>query len=289
MATRDATNTDGGRLGARDTDAMDATTDRAEAAGRRALLLELLRASQQPLSIRSMAEDLGVHANTVRFHLDALLRTGQVEQVLGDRAGPGRPPVMFRATHRMDPTGPTNYRLLAAILTDHLATSSADPAVAATELGRAWGPHLLQSARPAESAAAGGQPAARTGRTEALARMTRLLTDLGFSPEAPTGSRDATIRLRHCPFLGLVTGVDEGIAGADVTTRAGAVRGHGGVICSLHLGLMQGAFASLHGPVTVDRLDPFVEPDLCVAHLARAATAPRPSQRRSKESWRSDH
>ncbi len=219
--------------------------------GRRELLLDLLRASPQPRSILSLAEELGVHANTVRFHLEVLLHAGQVEQLLGDTSGPGRPPVLFRATHRMDPDGPTNYRLLASMLTSHLASSSPNPAATATELGRVWGPHLL------EPGTSGRARPAWVKRGEALTHMTRVLSDLGFAPEAHSGPRDTTIRLRHCPFLGLVTGTD-----------------YSEVICSLHLGLMQGAFALLQGPVTVDGLDPFVEPDLCVAHLVSATVPP---------------
>jgi predicted ArsR family transcriptional regulator len=230
-----------------------------DAPGRRELLLDLLRASPQPRGILSLAEELGVHANTVRFHLETLLRIGQIDQLLGDTTGPGRPPVLFRATHRMDPDGPTNYRLLASMLTSHLAGSSPDPAAAATELGRAWGPHLL-APTTTDPTATGRARRARVKRGEALTRMTSALSDLGFAPEPSTGRRDTTIRLRHCPFLGLVTGTDNGTSYSEV-------------ICSLHLGLMQGALASLQGPVTVDRLDPFVEPDLCVAHLAPAATA----------------
>ena len=45
----------------------------------------------------------------------------------------------------------------------------------------------------------------------------------------------------------------------------------------MHLGLMQGALTAMRAPITVDRLDPFVEPDLCVAHLASAATRDRAS------------
>jgi hypothetical protein len=40
---------------------------------------------------------------------------------------------------------------------------------------------------------------------------------------------------------------------------------------------MQGALTAMRAPVTVDRLDPFVEPDLCVAHLAPAPTRDRAS------------
>jgi predicted ArsR family transcriptional regulator len=240
-----------------------------EPPGRRDALVNLLRASSEPRTILSLAEELGVHANTVRFHLDVLLRTGQVEQVLGKRTGPGRPPVLFRATHRMDPAGPTNYRLLASILTDHLA-SSADPTTTATELGQSWGPHLVDVPAADASAKARSrstQVSPRMRRGEALTQMTSVLTDLGFAPEPPAGPRASTIRLRHCPFLDLVTGADMG-------------DGYGEVICSLHLGLMQGALASLHASVTVERLDPFVEPDLCIARLAPVGATGHGGKRR---------
>jgi predicted ArsR family transcriptional regulator len=139
----------------------------------------------------------------------------------------------------MDRNGPSNYRLLATIFTDHLAATTDDPAGTATELGRRWGPSLIeQSSRQATPS-----------KAEALTRVVGVLTDLGFEPEPPGGGRSREIRLRHCPFLELV---DE----------------HADVICSVHLGLMQGALAAMKAPVTVDRLDPFVEPDLCVARLA---------------------
>jgi predicted ArsR family transcriptional regulator len=41
------------------------------------------------------------------------------------------------------------------------------------------------------------------------------------------------------------------------------------VLCPIHLGLMQGALETWAAPVTVDRLDAFVEPDLCLAQLSR--------------------
>lgn len=220
--------------------------------GRRAMILRLLRSSSAPRSVASLAEELEVHPNTARFHLDALIEAGRVERVLAPTQGPGRPPVGYRLRAGMDRSGPTNYRLLAAMLTGYLAQNAGDPAQAATELGRSWGPALLDQAERAGStrSAAGGR--VRVSKSEALARAVDVLADLGFEPEPVTSSRTSEIRLRHCPFLDLV---DE----------------HAEVICSLHLGLMQGALAALRGPVTVDRLDPFVQPDLCVAHLAGAS------------------
>lgn len=56
------------------------------------------------------------------------------------------------------------------------------------------------------------------------------------------------VGLRHCPFLELAE------------TQAG-------VVCPVHLGIMRGALQTWGAPVTVDRLDAFVEPDLCLAHF----------------------
>ena len=116
--------------------------------GRRDVILQLLRTSAEPRSIASVADELGVHPNTVRFHLDALLRAGRVDQVLGDSAGRGRPPILFRASRRMDPTGPTNYRLLASILTGYVA-GRPDAAGIAAALGRSTSPALVASSRSA--------------------------------------------------------------------------------------------------------------------------------------------
>lgn len=62
------------------------------------------------------------------------------------------------------------------------------------------------------------------------------------------------IGLRNCPFLEIAEGRQD-------------------VVCGIHLGLMQGALEQWDAPVTVSQLRPFVEPDLCVAHLATAGTA----------------
>ena len=40
-----------------------------------------LQGSAEPLGVAALAEGLGVHPNTVRFHLDALERAGRVERV----------------------------------------------------------------------------------------------------------------------------------------------------------------------------------------------------------------
>jgi predicted ArsR family transcriptional regulator len=204
-------------------------------------VLRLLRASSNPMSILTIADELGVHPNTVRFHLDVLVGDGQVEQVAPARKGPGRPPLMFQAVRQMDRGGTRHFKLLAEILSAALAAerNSADKALNA---GRTWG-------RRMESPSDGD-----TGAEEAVDDLVEMLDDLGFAPERRATNGDQQIGLRHCPFLEL----------AENRTA---------VVCPVHLGLMQGAMESWGAPVTVERLDAFVEPDLCVAHLTVEGTA----------------
>ena len=187
------------------------------------------------MSIVAIADVLGVHPNTVRFHLDSLVGDGQVEQVEPERKGPGRPPLMFQAVRQMDRGGTRHYRLLAEILTMAFAAER-DPRAKALAAGRAWGRKL--EPLPADGSSA----------DDAIDHLVDVLDDLGFAPERRNADGEQQVGLRHCPFLEL----------AENGTN---------VICPVHLGLMQGAMETWGAPVAVERLDAFVEPDLCLAHL----------------------
>ncbi len=208
--------------------------------GRRLDVLRVLRAADSPMSIAAIAEMLDVHPNTVRFHLATLAETGRVEQVEPDRKGPGRPALMFRAARRMDPGGARHYQLLAEILALELAGDK-DAVARALAAGREVG---LQLKPPPPTTA--GSPDA----DGSIEQLVGLLDELGFDPE-PRG--DQQLGLRNCAFLELAE-----------SQKA--------VICPIHLGLMQGALETWEAPVTADRLDPFVEPDLCLVHLTRQIT-----------------
>lgn len=218
---------------------MTSAREPATASRRRRVLLAV-RESSAPLGVVQLSERLGIHPNTVRFHLDALVQAGQVERVPGAPAGPGRPPLAFRMSPGMDPKGPRNYQLLAGMLVDQLSDEpdAPDRALAA---GRAWGQQLRLPAL-----------ARRGRRADGVEQLVGLLADLGFEPERhTTGEGSGQIALRNCPFLDLVES-----------------RTH--VVCPIHLGLMQGVMAAAQSPVTVERLEPFVEPGLCLAHLSAA-------------------
>lgn len=203
--------------------------------GRRAEVLRLLRDEGTPMGIAAISERLGVHANTVRFHLETLVENGQVERATAERRTPGRPPQMYEAVPGMDPAGPRHFRVLAEVLATTLAAEP-DAAQRAVEAGRLWGNRQAAAL------------ASASGASEPIASLIQMLDELDFAPELPLDGGRSRIGLRNCPFLELATS-------------------HAQIACPVHLGLMRGAMESWNAPVTVDRLDAFVEPDLCVAHL----------------------
>lgn len=208
-----------------------------EPAGRRRVVLRTLKAASAPMSIIALARKLGVHPNTVRFHLAALASDGLVEHVEPDRRGTGRPPLLFRAVRRMDRGGPRRYRLLAEIFAMGFAADP-DPGGKALAAGRAWGRLTLPA----------GQRTNPIGTEESIDHLVGLLDELGFAPERRESEGEKQIGLRHCPFLELAE------------TRSN-------IVCPIHLGLMQGALEAWEAPVAIDHLETFAEPDLCLAHL----------------------
>ncbi|HKD94185.1 MAG TPA: helix-turn-helix domain-containing protein [Gaiellaceae bacterium] len=87
---------------------------------------------------------------------------------------------------------------------------------------------------------------------EPEAGIADLLDQEGFAAEQH-GDR---VEMRRCPFYALAEGSPQ-------------------VICTLHHGIIDGALAEAGSEQTVDRLDPFVEPGLCIAHLSPEAQQAR--------------
>ena len=83
-------------------------------------------------------------------------------------------------------------------------------------------------------------------QAEPDATVVELLDREGFAAERH-GDR---IEMRRCPFYALAEGAPQ-------------------VICTLHHGIVDGALEEAGSGQSVDRLDPFVEPGLCIAHLGR--------------------
>ncbi|MGI8447044.1 MAG: helix-turn-helix transcriptional regulator [Streptosporangiaceae bacterium] len=204
----------------------------------RARVLDLLRAAGSPLGVQEVAGQAGLHANTARFHLDALVEAGLASRAPAARSSPGRPSMAYQAIDGGGMVGRRRYRLLAEMLTSLIAGVMPEPVKAATEAGREWGRYLTEQPAPYRRLDAGG----------AIGRLSATLEEIGFAPEAVNDGTQHQIRLRQCPFREVA-------------------ENHQDVVCSLHFGLMQGALARMRAPLTVDRLQPFAEPSLCIAYL----------------------
>lgn len=202
----------------------------------RVAVLEALRRAPVPLTVRDIAERVGLHANTVRGHLALLAERGYVVSAAEERDRPGRPRLLYSAVET-DGGDLRNYRLLAETLVAYLAELDTDHAAAAIAAGQGYGRRAVRAAEP------GGRADAET----ALRAVTALLDRAGFRPRRSGDGID----LHRCPFRELAESAPD-------------------IVCGVHLGMMRGALAELGAPVEAVRLRPFAEPDRCVAELRTA-------------------
>jgi predicted ArsR family transcriptional regulator len=195
-----------------------------------------LRETPDGLDVRELARRLGLHENTVRWHLGILDEAGFIDAGPAANGRPGRPRILYRlrpgarAARDRD-----EHRLLATVLTG-LVAGLPDGEERAAEVGRSWGRFLVRRPSPLE----------RVGDAAAVAEVSRLLDEEGFAAE-PHGT---AIHMRRCPFHDLAETNPE-------------------IVCGVHRGLMTGALEELGSDLEVEGLDVFVRPDLCIARLAR--------------------
>jgi predicted ArsR family transcriptional regulator len=208
-------------------------------------ILEDLR-GRGPLDSRELGRLIGLHPNTVRSHVDQLIDVGLVRAMTAPAAGRGRPRVLYEAIVASASVQQVGYRLLALILASYLAGTDRPQAVAESA-GRAWGSYMTEKPQPFSGISA----------DESIQKVVELFDELGFMPEAVEESGARKVLLHRCPFREV----------AESNQR---------VVCAVHLGMLKGALAAMGAPLRATRLEPFVEPTLCVAHLRRGADA-RPS------------
>lgn len=211
----------------------------------RAAVLEHLQHQARPLTRFEVATHLGLHPNTAREHLEALVFRGMVDRFGAPPKGRGRPSWCYQATtDRAEPdVRVQDYTGLAVALANHLARTSDDPAAAAIQAGTEWarnpGFDLPEPDRDSR-----GHPA----------RGTRLIRDqlaiLGFAPEIVQSEPHSTINLPRCPLLD-------------------AARRNPTVVCNVHLGLIRGLLTDAGFDLQAD-LQPFARPGACVLELRPA-------------------
>ena len=183
---------------------------------RYAIYLELARATS-PRSTAEIAETLGLHANTVRPHLERMREVGLLDVHTDNRGSVGRPQHRYALAADAPSLGlePPAFPVLARMLAEVAAAAGIPPdrsAAVGAEQGRALA-----------EAHAGRRP-----RPACLDALTAALADLGFDPAVVRDDGLATIAFTHCPYAELAAA-------------------HPDVVCNLHRGLVQGFVESIGG------------------------------------------
>lgn len=193
----------------------------------RARVLTAIRGAASPMTVETLASELVLHPNTVRFHTRALIDEGLIEQHSERTGGKGRPRAIFRATELGARSGERNFELLSKILVEHVAGQVADPVRVATAAGRSWGATLRDEA---------------PGSLSGVQAVTAFLDEMGFEPVSQAPAAPGEVHLFNCPFREL----------ADA---------HEDVVCAVHRGLLEGM---VDDNVT---LEPFTTPAICTVRV----------------------
>ena len=205
-----------------------------------------------------LAANIGLHVTTVRFHLDSLCDEGAIVRTRLPRVGKGRPRTGYRAAQQQ-----VDYRILAEVLAMELGQNAQTRARRANHAGQKWAARMMTSEQSApDGAETTPAPDTEDVLDRTAVRTSAAFTGMGFAselvaPTPPMSRRERIIRLHACPVRDLA-------------------RTHPEVICEIHRGLLEGLVAKTsaeenqrksRGPVMSARLEPFVEPELCMARL----------------------
>jgi predicted ArsR family transcriptional regulator len=209
---------------------------------RYAMYRELATATS-PLSAHDLAERLGLHANTVRLHLDRLREVGLVDAEAVHRGTVGRPQHRYFLAAGAPGLGfdPPAHALLAGLLAALAERIGADVDDAA-DTGHAWG---VEAGR-------------RTRSRSCLNALEAELRRLGFEPAVEPGDGTAEgaarIEFLHCPFRELAEAYPE-------------------LVCNLHRGLCEGVVDQVGGG-SVQEFATLYDPEPC--HVTVAVGYPDP-------------
>ncbi len=200
----------------------------------RTALLSALRAQSKPASLAHLATWTGLHANTLREHLDGLRRAGLVERTAAPAVGRGRPEWLYASTLAAEEDQHPEYAGLASALASVISRTSTQPAEDARRAGVDWGRRIVEDRQV-------------DAEVSARENVVAIFDSMGFAPEVDEPVRQA--RLTRCPLLA-------------------AAHEHPEIVCSVHRGVAEGSLRALGDDRTAVELLPFDEPGACLLNLA---------------------
>jgi len=204
--------------------------------------------TEKPLSVESVAQKIGVHINTARFHLEALVGSGHAVRETEVRSQPGRRRVLYKGKEIKTPIDPTQgYRLLATILTAEIASGQPATDINMYEVGLEWGRYLTSRPAPHET----------VDEMEVGTHILNKLDSMGFLPEFVTDP-EPSIVVHHCPFMEWARHAPH-------------------VVCQMNCGIVNGSLEVLRSNRRIVEINMDQEADICVARMGSAALAPQRS------------
>lgn len=225
-------------------DAVDSIgDDRSEQSGRRSLIAYTLRNSHQPMSVEDVANEVGIHVNTARFHLEALVDAGLAMRETEALGKPGRRRVLYTGVQpNHEPV--ESYRLLASMLAAAVGRRCPEPGANMYEVGREWGRFLTPPPVPFET----------FNEDDVDTRVLGDLDPLWFATEY-CPSPQTKLLIHNCPFY----------AAAHQAPQ---------VVCQMHAGMINGSLEVLRSSRRVVEMAPQAEPRLCWALLGPVPDTP---------------
>ncbi|MCL2465686.1 MAG: helix-turn-helix domain-containing protein [Micrococcales bacterium] len=219
----------------------DGTTGRSDSGGRRTHIIQILRDSREPLSVAEVAERVGIHVNTARFHLESLVYSGMATRETESRSGPGRPRVVYTGTlPNQTHERAQGFRLLAEMLTAAVAESDPHAGPWLYRVGQEWGRYLTTKVPPYVT----------IDESEITNRLVDKLDALWFAPELErTDDGQPHLVLHNCPF-------------------AQTANQYPHVVCQLHAGMINGSLEEMRSTCRLTELEPQVTPHRCVGYLS---------------------
>jgi predicted ArsR family transcriptional regulator len=203
-------------------------------------------AADERVATAEIADQLGLHPNTVRAHLERLREVGLVEMSADAHGTVGRPQHCWSVSAAGPSLGlePSGFRLLAHLLAEAVAGAG----VADRDL-RAVG-------RQGGNSAGAGRAVGDPGRGGGLRAVVDGEARLGFDPvvtddgvDGRRAGRESTVAFVRCPFRELAAAFPD-------------------VICELHRGLTEGMAADAR--MRVCAFDTLVDENPCRVQLTAA-------------------
>ena len=157
-------------------------------------VLDLLQTFPGGARSSDLAEELGMHVNTVRGHLDELIARGAVRTTTAPAQGCGRPSLIFQVRVPDNRAIAREYVSLVEVLAEMVVgdeTPSPEALDKAREIGRGWARRMADSGAEVDNV------------PDALELLTARLRELGFDPAllAVDDSDSVDIHLQACPFV----------------------------------------------------------------------------------------